>query len=85
MFQTQRFLNLVGEIAPEGILLSPQNQEMISIELSNWEWILIITLLVLLVWVLIVFQARQRSSHEIELSAEVDHSREGVSHSDDQT
>ena len=78
-----RNLILANGIAPDGILFSQHNQEMVQIDLSNWEWIFFLSILMLLVWVLIVFQARQHSSHEVELTAKVDPTEEGISQNDD--
>jgi hypothetical protein len=52
------------------------------VKLSSWEWIVILCILMLLVWLLIVFQARQ-SKHEVQLTQIEDHGAEDTAHSND--
>lgn len=55
------------------------------IELSNWEWLIIVCLLIILVWILVVFQISQRSSHDVELTAHMDQKEERISNSEKHT
>ena len=50
------------------------------IELSNWEWVASVCLLMLLVWLSVLFQARQ-SAHEVQSTKAADHGSDDNPHS----
>lgn len=52
------------------------------IELSNWEGVVLLCLLMLLVWLMVLFQARQ-STHEVQLTVIEDLGSEETSHGSD--
>ena len=45
--------------------------EIEMIKLSTWEWYLLLSVVVLIIWLLILFQARSSGAHELALDSEV--------------
>lgn len=54
------------------------------IELSNWGWVILLFILILIVWLLVLFQARQ-SIQEVQSIMRTDHELEETTHGSDHT
>ena len=54
--------------------------EIEMIKLSTWEWYLLLLVVVLIIWLLILNQARSSGAHELALDSEVTDQEISVSH-----
>ena len=41
--------------------------EIEMIELSSWEWYLLLSIVILVIWLLILYQARSSGAHELDM------------------
>lgn len=64
------------------LLNSFYSQDSGLINLSDWEWSLFLAVLILVIWLLIVFQARSYSSQEFGSATESDNNHDENSLSD---
>ena len=45
--------------------------EIEMIELSSWEWYLLLSIVILVIWLLILYQARSSAVHELNMEAHI--------------
>lgn len=41
------------------------------IELSSWEWYLLLSIVILVIWLMILYQARTSGAHELDTEAHI--------------
>lgn len=60
---------LSGGVNSVVILREEPVNEIKLIGLTDWSWVLLLSTFILVVWILIVFQARSKGAHEFGLEA----------------
>lgn len=45
--------------------------EIEMIELSSWEWYLLLSIVILVIWLLILYQTKSSGSHELNMEAHI--------------
>ena len=65
------------------ILKEGPGKEIKLISLTDWSWVLLISTLILVVWLLIILQSRSKGAHEFGMDADSDDHSHLTDHGDE--
>jgi len=70
-------VNFLSSVALLKVFIPIHLQEAVTvneiemIELSSWEWYLLLSIVILVIWLLILYQARSSGVHELDMEADI--------------